>query len=253
MGMFIASLPLAMSIYSNPDASNWWIPGGSFPPFPPTLVRVSPLTPFSNLAVILGAAIPMSLTLLLCGPWTMAVQLHLPSRARRSHDELQRFVSRLPPHAGLALQFMRWKPWPTTRQVTFADLRRLRPSYVRMSNLEHMPDVVAAKMQTVSRLRAWIVRRYMGQFWVVMDDASGGKGVVKDVWKQVWEQIPVDGEEVARREMERVALPAEMPAVRVGAAASVPPQEGLEGLTKPVVRTRKPPPPLRGPLKSKRR
>nr|POE77644.1 hypothetical protein CFP56_09291 [Quercus suber] len=258
IGLFIASVPLALNIYSNPEASNWWIPGGEqqrpFPSPPSVFDCAPPLT--SLCTVLLGAALPMTLTILFCGPWTMAIQLNLPSRARRSREDLQRFVARLPPNAALALQFLRWKPWPTTRQVTFADLRRLQPSRIRMSNLEHIPDAVAARLQENRGLRAWMIRRYMGQFWVVMDDVSGGEGVVKDVWRQVWEQIPMEGEVAVKKELE--ALPAEFPAVKseiatIAADAPRTNSDRASGLGKPGGRTGRPPPPVRGPAKWKQR
>lgn len=205
MVLFAVGSVSTLFLYSNPDASNWWIPGGRSAIYVASLFNI---TDKFLVTVIVGSAVPMTLIILLCGPWAMSIRLNLPSRARRSAEDLQRFIANVPPDTPLVIQFLRFAMWPGTRQVLFSDLRRLKPAWIRRTNLEHIPVAQTAQMREAS-IKAWIVKMYFGRYWVVMDDPSGGKGVVKDIWKQLWEQIPLHGE--VRASAEQIVLPSGLP------------------------------------------
>ncbi|KAK5719703.1 hypothetical protein LTR17_015238 [Elasticomyces elasticus] len=88
--------------------------------------------------VILFSAAPFIMAAAF-GPTVANITVHLPSSARRSKEGLMAFANNVSPNTRLTVKFIRFAPWLATRNLFFADLRRLPISRVRLSNFEHVP------------------------------------------------------------------------------------------------------------------
>ena len=166
----IGTFGFALSAFFSPDAPRWTIP-----------------------AIILGSAAPW-VAAAAYGPTVANIRVALPANARRSREGLVRWASNVPAGTGVRVQFIRFMPWFVTKSIYFEDLRRLPPSRIRLSNLEHIPLSNRGRPRAQG-LGGWFVRMYFGRYWVNM--LSGGKerAQVPGVWASMWRQIPWADEE----------------------------------------------------------
>lgn len=126
----------------------------------------------------------------------------LPDHVRRGgKDGLRRWSAerRGKENLPIELQFMRWAPWPKTRNLEFGELRRLRPSLkAGIANLQHVPreevgnGPMAAKRED-HRLLAGFMKRWTSRFYVKRDQAID-RAAVPGVWENLWYQIPFEEE-----------------------------------------------------------
>lgn len=115
------------------------------------------------------------------------IHMVIPGWARRSKESLQTFCRNIDPKTKLDIAAMRWVPWPITRSVSIAELRRLRPRMGRLANLEYKPRHNEGRDD--KGVLAWVVRHTQGTFYV--SPAKGGKtSQVSGVWEMIWDQIP---------------------------------------------------------------
>jgi len=145
-------------------------------------------------AAVLGSTIPF-LAAIASGPFITSVRVHLPSNARRSKEELLRFANNTPPNTRLRLQFIRWAPWLVTRDMFFADFRRLPKSKIRLSNLEIVPE---DKKEAIEKL-GWqgrVLSKYFNRYWANMTNMGRDRSSAPGVWDGMWKQIPYAGEVV---------------------------------------------------------
>ncbi|KAK5676281.1 hypothetical protein LTS10_011093 [Elasticomyces elasticus] len=126
------------------------------------------------------------------GPTVANITVHLPSSARRSKESLMAFANNVHP-----MKFIRFAPWLATRNLFFADLRRLPISKVRLSNLEHVPLQNQGKAE-LNAFGTWLVKMYFGRYWVNMTGSGQKNSSVPGAWEKMWEQIPWSGEEEAK-------------------------------------------------------
>lgn len=90
-----------------------------------------------------------------------------------------------------------FRPWAHTRNVNLNDLRRLRSSRLRITNLEQQPANYSPRTAALAREHPkwyWLAQTWMGRMYVARDqmrDRSRAPGV----WNGLWEQIPMLGEE----------------------------------------------------------
>lgn len=185
--MLVGTGLYAPAYYFSPDHSNLWVP-----------------------AFIIASAVPFIATSLLTSSMVHAVRVYLPSKARRSKDDLKHFASHTPPHTLLQLQFMRWLPWPQTRSVAFHRLRRMRPSIrAGWANLEHQTPA-AIELQTKSWLGR-LLHRQLGVFHINRAQKTD-RSAVPGVFELMWRQIPEKGskEDKLMREMRKERAPAQM-------------------------------------------
>ena len=163
--------------------------------------------------IVVGSAIPFLLTGIAWGGYVQHINILLPSAARRSKEDLLRFVSNMPPTAIVQIKSMWFRPWPVTKEVFFEDFRRLPRSKIRVSNLEYAPqkNLEAADKNPMGN---WIAKRLMGTLFVSetqVKDRSRAPGM----WKKIWEQIPMAGEAPVKREVvKRPVLPSNRSVVR---------------------------------------
>ena len=143
----------------------------------------------------------------------MLVNVHLPPLARRSHDSLMAFASKVPKGTLVDIRNMRFRPWPHNKQVYFEDLRRLPRHWARVSNLEYYPiDNRISEAKQPSRWE-WPIRVVLGRYFINREQAKD-RSLVPGVWDKIWAQIPVAGEENAvepvkepSKEAEKVVKP----------------------------------------------
>jgi hypothetical protein len=160
---------IAPRMFFDPDQSMWWVPG-----------------------VLVGSAVPLVLTALLSAPYVSTIRVLVPPSAKKSTEALLRFAERVPADTKVSLQSMRWLPWPTHKEVFFSDLRRL-PGRKLSVNLEHMP-LGNKEAENASKIFGGrLVRRMYGRYWV--DMTSRNKSQAPGVWENMWEQIPIKGQE----------------------------------------------------------
>lgn len=126
------------------------------------------------------------------GPMIHSIRIYLPSRARRSRDELRRFADNTSPDTTFLLEYMKWKPWIVKKEVRFGDLRKLRPSWKEgIANLEHFPDHARAMEEHQGKWWFGMAQRYFGRYYVARDqvkDRSAAPGVFDKLWKQIPEK-----------------------------------------------------------------
>ncbi|EME88243.1 uncharacterized protein MYCFIDRAFT_205954 [Pseudocercospora fijiensis CIRAD86] len=179
----------APAYFFSPDHSSLWVP-----------------------VYIAAAAVPFFVTALTTGPMIHAIRVYLPSRARRSKDDLKRFASLTPADTLLELQYMRWLPWPQTRRVPFGRLRRLQPSLRGgIANLEQQNPLVTDKLK--NSLLGWLAHRNWGRFYVNRAQRND-RSAVPGVWEGMWGQIPLKGSKedilMAQAESKKVKAPVQM-------------------------------------------
>ena len=181
---------VAPSIFLDPNAPSLWVP-----------------------VVAIGSVVPLLVVGLAFGGYTQHINILLPTTARRSKEDLMRFASVIPPTTIVQIKSMWFRPWPVTKEIFFEDLRRLPRRWTRLANLEHVP--LGTKEQAQKNPRwDWVAKSLMGRYFVDMTkdrDRSRAPGV----WKRVWEQIPMSGEEpIKAKDMDRKpAVAANRPAM----------------------------------------
>ncbi|CAK1354238.1 unnamed protein product [Cercospora beticola] len=149
------------------------------------------------LAFLVASAVPAIVTALATGPMVHAIRVHVPDNIKRSGKEaLRRFSAKTPPDTKVELSFMRFMPWPQKRIVSFATLRRLRPSLRSgISNLEYLPrdDRRDAAKRKEYPLFDALLRRWMARYYVNRNQKKD-RAAVPGVWDGMWKQIPFSGE-----------------------------------------------------------
>jgi hypothetical protein len=164
---------VAPRMYFDPDTSMWWVP-----------------------AVIIGSGIPLVLFALMSAPFVSTIRVLLPKTARSDHAALMRFAENVPEDTRVSFQTMRWLPWPTHKEVFFADLRRL-PGKSLSANLEHVPLGHGKKAQGASNIFGGrLAVRMYGKYWV--DMTSRNKSQAPGVWEKMWDQITIKGQEALK-------------------------------------------------------
>jgi hypothetical protein len=164
---------VAPSMYFNPDTSMWWVP-----------------------AVIIASGIPLVLVALMSAPFVSTIRVLLPKTARSDHAALMRFAENVPEDTRVAFQTMRWLPWPTHKEVFFADLRRL-PGKSISANLEHVPLGHGKEAQGAGKVFGGkLAVRMYGKYWV--DMTSRNKSQAPGVWEKMWDQITIKGQEAKK-------------------------------------------------------
>ena len=152
--------------------------------------------------VAVGAAIPLILTGIAWGGYVHHINILLPATARKTKEDLMRFAGNVPPSAVVQIKSMWFKPWPVTKEIYFEDFRRLPKSNTRISNLEHSPPKnrdLGAKNPMLN----WLVKRSMATYFV-NNNQPKDRSRAPGIWKKMWEQIPMAGDQVAiRRPLER--------------------------------------------------
>jgi len=180
---------VAPSYYWNEDASLWMIPAGeclSCAQSWPCVLTVD------RSIVAFGASIPFAAAVA-SGPIICSIRAVLPQNARSSKEELIRFANNVPTNARLKVQFIRFVPWLTTREMYFSELRRLPPSSWRLANLEY---VAADEVDRMAQLKWWqqgMLKSLFCRFYVPM--STRDRSAVKGVWDKMWKQIPPVGYE----------------------------------------------------------
>ena len=201
---------IAPSIFFDPDQSKWWVP-----------------------VVLVGSAVPLVLTALLSAPYVSTIRVLVPPSAKKNTEALFRFAERVPEDTKIALQSMRWLPWPTHKEVFFSDLRRL-PGRKLSVNLEHIPLGNKAAENASKIVGGRLAMRMYGRYWV--DMTSRNKSQAPGVWEKMWEQIPIKGQEplkIADRKPPAMANRIALPKTSAAAArVSPPPPPGKKGRSK---------------------
>jgi len=191
---------IAPSIFFDPDQSKWWVP-----------------------VVLVGSAVPLVLTALLSAPYVSTIRVLVPPSAKKNPEALFRFAERVPEDTKIALQSMRWLPWPTHKEVFFSDLRRL-PGRKLSVNLEHIPLGNKAAENASKIVGGRLAMRMYGRYWV--DMTSRNKSQAPGVWEKMWEQIPIKGQEplkIADRKPPAMANRIALPKTSAAAARLSPP------------------------------
>jgi hypothetical protein len=143
-----------------------------------------------KIAYPVGAFLPLAFAML-AGPCVTSMRIHLPELARRGKEDLMKWVkSGVPPETILECNHIRFRPWVSTQHMKFGDLRRLPPSWKRMSNLEHIPQANRPGMRAAP-LAGWFARRFMGRYYVDMVGVQGKLSNAPGAWDEVWQQIPM--------------------------------------------------------------
>ncbi|KAK4894550.1 hypothetical protein LTR27_007191 [Elasticomyces elasticus] len=171
--LMVGTVSAAPAWYLDDATPNWTVP----------LVVLFSAAPF-----IMAAAF---------GPTVANITVHLPSSARRSKESLMAFANNVHPNTRLTVKFIRFAPWLATRNLFFADLRRLPISRVRLSNFEHVPLQNQGKPENKG-VWGWMARMYFGRYWVNMTGSGQKNSSVPGAWEKMWEQIPWSGEEEAK-------------------------------------------------------
>jgi hypothetical protein len=201
---------IAPSIFFDPDQPKWWVP-----------------------VVLVGSAVPLVLTALLSAPYVSTIRVLVPPSAKKNTEALFRFAERVPEDTKVALQSMRWLPWPTHKEVFFSDLRRL-PGRKLSVNLEHIPLGNKAAENASKIVGGRLAMRMYGRYWV--DMTSRNKSQAPGVWEKMWEQIPIKGQEplkIADRKPPAMANRIVLPKTSAAAARlSPPPPPGKKGRSK---------------------
>ncbi|TKA75736.1 hypothetical protein B0A55_05922 [Friedmanniomyces simplex] len=181
--LLLGTLVAVPAYYLDASTPNWTIP----------LVLVFSAAPF-----LVAAAF---------GPTVANISVYLPASARRSRERLMVFANDVPPNTRVRVQFIRFAPWLTTYNLFFADLRRLPPAGLRLSNLEHIP--LANQGRAAEKgLWGWMARMYFGRYWVNMASSGRDPSRVPGAWETMWRQIPwkgAEGESGKRVERKAVA------------------------------------------------
>ncbi|KAK5129986.1 hypothetical protein LTR08_002579 [Meristemomyces frigidus] len=153
---------------------------------------------------IAGSSLPF-LAAVALGTLVTSIRLHLPDDARKSKDHLLSFASRPPASTKLRVQFIRWAPWLTSKDIALQDLRRLQTSSYRLPNLEdigaqqtHTPQSPSASYGPTLLWRL-LVQRSMNRYFVSADARRRGNGGGAEVWETLRLKIPFYGEAVAAR------------------------------------------------------
>ncbi|KAK3715105.1 hypothetical protein LTR37_007315 [Vermiconidia calcicola] len=151
--------------------------------------------------VALGSTIPFLLTGIAFGGYVHHINIHLPALARRSKDDLMRFAANVPPMTKVEIKSMWFRPWPVTKRVYFEDLRRLPRSYMRASNLEHVPLSIRANVNKNPGW-SWLTKVFMGRYCVSRSQIKD-RSRVPGVWDKMWEGIPFVGEEGVKEPVQK--------------------------------------------------
>lgn len=160
---------VAPRMFFDPDTPMWWVP-----------------------VVVVGSAIPLVVFAMASAPYVSTIRVLLPSSAKRNHEALMRFAENVPADTRISLQTMRWLPWPTHKEMFFADLRRL-PGTNLSANLEHVP-LGHEKAQNAGKIFGGrLVMRMYGRYWVNMTVKN--RSQAPGVWEKMWDQITIKGQE----------------------------------------------------------
>ncbi|KAF2212270.1 hypothetical protein CERZMDRAFT_97547 [Cercospora zeae-maydis SCOH1-5] len=184
--VFLASSTLyAPSFFFSPDHSSWLAP-----------------------VFIVASAVPALVVILATGPMVHAIRIQIPDHVRRSGKEaLRRFSADTPDDTKVVLSFMRFMPWPQTRAVAFANLRRLRPSFKGgISNLELIPQLAEEAEATRKKYPLFdaFLQRWLARFYVSRDQKKD-RSAVPGVWDGMWQQIPYAGQDNGHVRVKRSA------------------------------------------------
>jgi len=151
-------------------------------------------TPNWTILLVLAFSAAPFLAAAAFGPTVANISVYLPASARRSRERLLVFINDVPPNTRLRVQFLRFAPWLTTYNVFFADLRRLPPKGMRLSNMEHVP--LANQGKVAGKLFwGWVAKMYFGRYWVNMTGSWRDGSKVPGAWDSMWRQIPWEGAE----------------------------------------------------------
>ena len=147
------------------------------------------------IAIFICSPVPMVCALYAFGPLLHSIHVRLPTTARKSTEDLMKFARNVPPQTELKFSYIRFAPWPTTKNIPFDELWRLPLATTRLTNLEHRPNRNAKQVQDglASAAQEGMVRKYLGRYRVnrtQRTDKSGAPGV----WDEMWEQIPIQGD-----------------------------------------------------------
>ena len=135
---------------------------------------------------------PILVTGLFFGGFVFHMNIIIPTAARRGREELLKWAERVPADTEVVLKALWFRPWPHNTRVRFGDLRRLKNSFVRMSNLECVPKGLKEKMELEPR-RGWWTK--MSTHRYLLNKTFRDRGQVRGVMDLVWKQIPFAGEE----------------------------------------------------------
>ena len=160
---------VAPRLYRSPDHSMWWVPGA-----------------------VVASTVPFVAMALLSAPYVCAIRVFLPPSAKKSTAALMRFAENVPGETKIALQTMRWLPWPTHHEMYFCDLRRLSGTKLSV-NLEHLPLGHERAREANNIVGGRLAMRMYGRYWV--DMTARNRSQAPGVWEKMWDQIPIKGQE----------------------------------------------------------
>ena len=187
--------------------------GAGFLYIAPSIIADGGAPWYTGPLIALGSAIPFLLTGVAWGGYVQHINILLPSAARRSKEDLLRFVSNMPPTAIVQIKSMWFRPWPVTQDIFFEDFRRLPQSKIRLANLEWAPQK-NAEAADKNPMKNWIAKRLMGTYFV-NERQSKDRSRAPGIWKKIWEQIPMAGEAPVKREVvKKPVLPSNRSVVR---------------------------------------
>ncbi|KAL8758095.1 MAG: hypothetical protein Q9199_001728 [Rusavskia elegans] len=133
------------------------------------------------LAVIIGGAIPMLVVAYATAPFVTYIHLRIPFYARRSKEDLMRFVEKVPRTTEIDLTTIGQFGWPHVYRMPLAELRKARYTLSAANVKRLLPP------SSVNPNRSWWKRGLPTKFHVSVKPV-GRRGPTP--WQKVWDQLP---------------------------------------------------------------
>lgn len=136
------------------------------------------------LLVIIGGAIPMVFVTYTTAPFVSYVHIKLPAFARRSKEQLVKWIEQVPANTEIDLTTMRFSGRVRVCRMLLSDLKETK-ARLGVANLAR------ASNSTVSKSRPWWMGREPDCFYVANDIVKGRKFVWKSAaWqKDLWQFV----------------------------------------------------------------
>ena len=141
-------------------------------------------------SVIIGGAIPMVFVTYTTAPFVSYARIRLPSFARRSREQLARWISKIPQNTEVYLTTMRFSGRGRVTRMLLSDLKQTK-ARLGVANLARIPG---AAEESHGR---WWRPKEPRFFYIASESAKRGNSKVwqtsewqKSMWQHVLKRIP---------------------------------------------------------------
>jgi hypothetical protein len=149
----------------------------------------SPLCETKSISAVVGGAIPMIFVTYTTAPFVSYAHIRLPQYARRSREQLARWIKNIPPNTEIYLTTMQFSGRGRVSRMLLSDLKETK-ARLGVANLARKPSSVATPG------RKWWRMKEPNLFYIASQSTMGGETKVwqtsawqKTMWRHVLNRI----------------------------------------------------------------